>query len=254
MLLGGRENFNCKKDGSSAAVTDYVQDGLYLHLDGIENCGIGTHNASAKSWVDVSGNNKTATFLNSTQGFVWGEDHLKIYGKTYKNILKIPGLSSMNNFTFEMVFQGHAMDAAGRLFDVEKYTNNLTTRRFTACAGLSFPLVLQICVTGNVFFSDVPQCYEMLSPMTLAIFPSASGSNITAANAYVDGGKIKQSNTYSKGFSTPSPYIDIANRSTDSSQGLDMDLYSLRIYSKVLTDKEIAANAAIDRKRFAFGD
>ena len=42
----------------------YVQDGLIAMWDGIENAGVGVHDASATTWKDLSGNNNDLVLQN----------------------------------------------------------------------------------------------------------------------------------------------------------------------------------------------
>jgi len=54
--------------GAFAATTaDYVQDGLLVHLDGIDNENTGTHNASATRWKAIKG----STYVNLQSDASW---------------------------------------------------------------------------------------------------------------------------------------------------------------------------------------
>ena len=52
----------------------YVTNGLAIRLDGIDNAGVGVHNASATVWKDLSGNGRDATLAGNADGSSHWED------------------------------------------------------------------------------------------------------------------------------------------------------------------------------------
>ena len=59
----------------------YIQDGLVLYLDGINNTGNG-HSNTTTTWKDLSGNGNDATLYNMTNSTIsgWQEDGLRFDG------------------------------------------------------------------------------------------------------------------------------------------------------------------------------
>ena len=124
MIVAAHQSMLAPQGGPSSL--DYVQDGLYYQLDGIENAGRGVHDATATTWADLTGNGRDATFIN---GKTWLDDAVYLYGKTSDHMAKIAGLPSLTAFTFEIVFKGGSADAYGRIYDTEAY--GITNRRFS---------------------------------------------------------------------------------------------------------------------------
>ena len=60
------------------SVNDYVQSGLIACYDGLENAGVGVHQASPSTWKDLVGNRDIT--LGST--FRWGNKYLHNMGWT----------------------------------------------------------------------------------------------------------------------------------------------------------------------------
>lgn len=221
---------------------DYVQDGLYYQLDGIENAGRGVHDASATSWTDLTGNNRNASFIN---GKTWLDDAVYLYGKTSDNMAKIRGLPSMTAFTFELVFRVDSYENYARLFDSEAY--GTARRRFCGLVNTaSFPTApsFSIASDSDRNFSSF-NFLSMSDPAGLSVFPSGS---ISGTNAVSNG--VRQSVAYSATPSSAAAYIDIANRSNNPNRGADMAVFAIRCYNRVLSAAEIAANYAIDKERF----
>jgi len=228
---------------------DYVQDGLYYQLDGIENAGRGVHDASASTWSDLTGNGRDATFIN---GKAWKDDACYLAGATSDHMAKIRGVPSFTAFTLEIVFKGGTAESYARIFDNEAYFQWVENRRFGALVYTSrYPNhpAIEICTTVDNEFSLVPPCHGMSAPMSLSIYPSVSGSTITGASASANG-QFKQTVTYSTSAGTVPQYMDVANRSSTPDRGMDMDVYAIRVYNRVLSAAEIAANYAIDKARF----
>lgn len=78
-LLDGKANPN------EPVVTDYIQDGLYIHYDGIDNGGVGIHNTNTNTWVDLKGN------MNSVIGtsVVINDDSIQTNGGASNTAAKI---------------------------------------------------------------------------------------------------------------------------------------------------------------------
>ena len=221
---------------------DYVQDGLYYQLDGIENAGRGVHSATASSWTDLTGNGRNAALVNST---AWQSTALYLYGKTGDGMAKILGLPSMTAFTFEIVHRLDAYEDYGRCFESEPY--GTAAKRFSCMNGASSDITK--CAFNLASDSDIPIFPISTVARSFAVVPAKSG-NIYGPKVYLNG---EYANTAFPGSATSpqlASYIDVANRSNNPNRGFDMAVFAIRCYNRILTDAEIAANYAIDKARF----
>lgn len=72
---------------------DYVQDGLIAMFDGVENAGLGTNDANATVWVDLSGNGNDVD-VDSTQAS-WEDGFLKVTGTTCTRNEEITNIATL---------------------------------------------------------------------------------------------------------------------------------------------------------------
>lgn len=248
MIVAAHQTMMAPQGGPSSL--DYVQDGLYYQLDGIENAGRGVHSATATTWTDLTGNGRDATFLNAASGLVWQDDAAYLYGKTHDGMAKIAGLPSMTAFTFEIVSRFDSQETSARLFDNEAYYGGSEGKRFCGISGTTtYPSSMSFACGANrdLNYTDVP-----ISTIARAISltPTRNASNIIGLNAYLDG-TYKQT-LYPGRYVAQSTtnYIDVANRSNSPNRGFDGAVFAIRVYNRVLTADEIAHNYAIDKARF----
>lgn len=229
---------------------DYVQDGLYYQLDGIENAGRGVHSATATTWTDLTGNGRDAKFLNAASGLVWQDDAAYLYGKTHDGMAKIAGLPSMTAFTFEIVSRCDLQDEYARLFDNEAYYANNPGKRFAGLFGtVAYPNNMSfICGDdADLNYTEIP---KGTLKRAISLTPNENSSNIIGLAAYLDG-EYKQTLYPGKYWAkSTTNYIDVANRSNNPNRGSDMAVFAIRCYNRILTDAEIAHNYAIDKVRF----
>ena len=80
----------------------YVQDGLVLHYDAIDNAGVGVHSENPTEWVDLSGNGSDLALPSS--GVTVGTDSIT-FAKVSASVSGVRdlGASNLTNFTLEVV-------------------------------------------------------------------------------------------------------------------------------------------------------
>lgn len=226
---------------------DYVQDGLYYQLDGIENAGRGVHDATASTWTDLTGNGRNATFIN---GKTWKNNACYLAGMTSDHMAKIAGLPSMTSFTVEIVHKQYAKENYARLYDSEAYYGDDQSKRFSCLFGTSLytnSCSFSIGVNEDLNYNLISA--EDTSPRSFSVIPSMSGS-FASASVYVNGVYVQTVSQTKSRAGTPSSYIDVANRSNTLDRGANMDVYAIRVYNRVLTAAEIDRNYAVDKVRF----
>lgn len=111
------------------------------------------------------------------------------------------------------------------------------------------PLLAPVRKEGGVIAAHHSLLRAGGASRSFAVVPAKSG-NIYGPKVYLNG---EYANTTFPGSATSpqlASYIDVANRSNNPNRGSDMAVYAIRVYNRILTDAEIAANYAIDKARF----
>lgn len=224
---------------------NYIQKGLMLHLDAINNVGQGDNNHSSTTtvWKDLSGNGNDGTlqkFANNS----WNTNYL-----TFDGVDDWVKLGKMNyeKITIEVVME--------HITHTNTETDIICNYERAGC-GLSIydPYTYQHTKHGFTIF--VNGNYH----------GALSKSNVQDEKKYIlagnyDGETIKfwengeKTQTSQKGtMSLPSGTIMAlgSNPSGDLADGnfLHGKIYSVRIYNRALTDEEVMNNYEVDKERF----
>ena len=214
----------CAKAAPTAK--SYVQDGLIVQLDGIENSGYGVHDANATVWKSLVGNYSASGVSGN---FSWGDNAL-----LSANVAAGAGLGfgvsipSFNYMTMEICYDAQS----GSRYLVDSGFGNqfaILSRdgaylQFTSYRGIvksSAAMYGQHCISYVYSGNSANSAYENGSPATLS-----SISNSWNPGSWSIGTKNSRYN------------------------GFRGKMHSYRLYSRALTAAEIAANYAIDKERF----
>lgn len=220
---------------------EYVKSGLTLHYDGIKNAASG-HDNAATSWYDLSGENNNTTAGHGT--IAWDEN--SFIGNNSNSGFSLPdtltSVINSRNFTIEITFKASLPNDRDILignyntnpsFNIERNSSAFTdtSSRFYWNNG-SPDIKLVNAVTTN--------------KNTLTV--SLNGTNV---KSYLDG--ILKDNITNASIGAISPSGLYLGR--DTRTGVTVfggNIYSVRIYNRVLTLSEIEANVQIDKERFGF--
>lgn len=201
---------------------DYVQDGLIAMWDGIENAGWGVHNPNATEWKDLVGDNDITLV-----GGVFGDTALICNGTQYG---------------------GHNDNVVNGV-QIELVANAKQQKRrcWIASTGQS----LSSKYSGFVGWYDRGLCfglYDTARSLTLGTaisYSFAVNSNRTFENnalVATESGKSDLTPQAARGIC-----VVVGGQMNNP---LKCDIHCLRIYSRALTDEEIAHNYKIDKERF----
>lgn len=195
---------------SGYTAKDYSQDGLIAMWDGIENAGWGVHDPNATVWKDLTGNG----YDLSVGSAVFGDDNLSC--------------------------------ASGYASFAEKIASSFVE---IVCEGISSGVVL--CGVG------VAKAFRSLSEFEFSqqtMFNGEFGGvhlfstpNNKGGVPYLDGTKKSQSprsTSYSDGG-----YFEIGGRNGGTNRYYGR-VFSIRLYSTVISSDAISENYAIDKARF----
>ena len=218
----------------AAGTSSYVQDGLIACWDGIENAGAGTHDGDATVWKDVKGG-----YEFSLTGVAVDDDRMTFAGtsSSYGTLSAADTTSTFvaaKNGTMEIVYASRTGSGTQVLL------------QSTESAGLAFGLL-----GGNTI---LPYTNGGAKAMKYS-FTSGSWTNSVAvrytsgapASAIANGSAIISSGEDT--WVNPGSVTFIGKRASDAA-AFSGSIYCIRLYSRQLTDAEIAANQAIDQIRF----
>ncbi len=104
----------------------YIEDGLVLHLDAIDNIGGGDskHSDTSNIWKDLSGNGNDATLTNINQSDAesgWNDNCLKLDGIDDYAVIKDSATMKPNDQTIEIVFNRTGAAANADYVSSRKY-------------------------------------------------------------------------------------------------------------------------------------
>ena len=218
----------------AAGTSAYVQDGLIACWDGIENAGTGVHDGSATVWKDVVGGYEFAL-----TGVTVDDDRMTFAGTTssYGTLDAAGGTATFGaarNGTMEIVYASRTGSGTQILL------------QSTSDIGLAF---------GFYNSSTVIPYTSGGATATKYLFTSGSWTNLVAvrytsgapASAIANGSAMISSGKDTWG--NPGSVTFIGKRASDAA-AFSGSIYCIRLYSRQLTDAEIAANQAIDQIRF----
>jgi hypothetical protein len=248
-----------------AGTSDYEQDGLVAHYDGINNQGLGdkSHDYSATSWKDLktgfelprtngagqwlsNGFQSLETTLNTDRLFLYDSvpDSYPIgdVARTVEAIFKTPEAANMFEQEAEvqrMIFSyGGAMP--GEFFSI-----NYRGLKRAACSGANQWIFYPIGGNLNNLISCLSSTPSLETPNTIN----------TVTSTYQDSMKHSLTNSFIN--NTPATIIErtgALNTTTEHfaiGQNLPYTTFlSLRLYNRVLTSAEIAKNALLDQARY----
>lgn len=208
----------------------YVADGLVAWWDGLWNAGLGVHDAAATVWRDLVGGFDIN--INKT-GISTGSNMVRFRGYSYVE----RSLNGLSIRTEEIVCAGYSV------------SSNPTSGGGTEPAILSNGgWKLQYNINNRRAGWGVAGQYNP----TLWSGPGADGAAFAAA--FSSDGTTRREYFSGAQFLVRSRTGTLPSQlalSRDSSRRMtECDILCLRIYNRVLTDAEVAANYAVDKERF----
>ena len=217
----------------------YIRSGLVAHWDGVENAGRGAHNSSATAWKDLIGGREFTLYNVSV------EDNAMVFAGAQTSYGELSAADTAATFetasdgTLEIVYASatgtgsqvalQSSETAGHAFGIRNGTQIL------AVAGSANSTVVFNFTSGTA------------TNIVSVRYTSAKSVNVRV------GGEQLQS-TDNSCWTGPSAVTTIGTRSNKNSAPFNGCIYSIRVYNRKLTDAEIDANHAVDRKRFVEGD
>ena len=218
----------------AGSAAQYVQDGLLACWDGVENAGADTHDASATVWKDLVAG-RMFNLYNVTVA-----DDSMVFGGTQSSYGEL-----------------NAADTAAT-FGIA--TNGMLEIVYASTDGASSYTVLQSSSDSGIALGVYDSRFLAGSgdAANAPMFPYAAGlstnsvairySSARPVGAWVWGDAL--GTAASDSWGAPSDKTTIGTRSSKQNNPFKGAIYCIRVYSRQLTAVEIAANSAVDRRRF----
>ena len=202
--------------GRRPSAADYVQEGLVLYLDGIEQGG------TAGVWTDLVGGH----VFSPSGGVAFNADHIALdgTGSLTNSTFTCPGHSTG---TIETVVADNAPEEAAFVFSPKSGG----TRLMIHISGYR--------IRGKAGSNSGP---KYVLPVDTASI------SLTGTVCYVNGVAATQDGTGN--MNGGSSNCVGARGSSSKFKG---KIYCVRIYNRKLTEEEVLANLAVDRARFGIG-
>ena len=226
--------------------SDYVQDGLVVHWDAIDNAGVGMHSSNTTTWVDLSGNGLDWT-IDATHGR-WTATGLVLDGAA--QVGSMPGKTKKDFYgklkTVEFVF-ANAENRDGIIFN----------------AGFKLRAYLYTDKYGRVGFYGAKEYSCGTSVDTgmhaYSVVYGYAGSDAdipSSVSSFKVDNLQKKAETMGDYWSGSGGMSDpvIGGRSGKLGTNAKGTLSTIRIYDRVLTDEERYQNWTRDLARFMGND
>ena len=217
--------------GGEEEEPQYVQTGLILHYDAIENTENG-HSTSTTTWKDLSGNGNDGTIVGGT----WTDRSLKFTSSNTSN-----GVRTSQNFpidfenTFNIVFKLNKVNNVDVLFGSRTTSSNgFMLFNYSTTNALTFD------TKGSG--TRVSLGSRLSENKTYDITVTFSG---TTANLYVNG---ELSGT--KTFTDASLNMPLSIFTANSQSNAVGNIYSVKVYNRALTADEVKQNYDIDKEKY----
>ena len=211
-------------------ITDYVQNGLFLLLDGKNKGGTnGVWKTVAGTWTGYSFTNYGATFNKDHVYFDGVNDYLRC-----SSMGTVSNLPSRTGGTIEVVYENENLGTAMGVIFIPKTVSKIaaavdSAKYFLYCA-------------------DNTSARNYVCPI---VSSSKASVSVSSARAYENGTAISRSSDkkYLNGISSNYYYIG-RNSNGNYFKG---KIYSIRIYNRQLSQSEVLQNLAVDNLRFNLG-
>ena len=230
----------------SVSSLSYVQEGIVAQWDGIENAGRGSHDSSATSWVDLSGNghnlgNFTAGVTWTDNAFVYPDDPHQVCASV-NNTTPISGSDYASwDLSYTEASPRHSPYPFVFGFSGE-------WKGFALCPG--YGGVMTHNHTSDAHIWSLPEASQTLNEMHTVFADYGSLPSTVASACYFDGLPLSTMSK-SDGWGTTNHGLGYVGGNTGNKYySYRGRLHALRLYSRSLTLPEVQLNRAIDLVRF----
>ena len=213
--------------GAHAWTNPYITDCLVAMFDGEWNAGGGVHDAAANTWKNLTGNGELVysngiTINDDSVGFAFG-------ASVYSN--NNMGLTTSNVLHGELCIEMASPPLNEQYAQFASSPSRIFANAYSSRGGISL-------LSGQLGHGNWPTGKHTMSV------------NWPSNELHIDS-VLRDTVTTKDSWSLRTKSTVIGNVFADSSnRGFNGKVYCIRLYSRALTDDEIAANDEVDKKRF----
>ena len=237
-------------DGVACTSASYVQNGLIAQWDGIDNVGTGAHDPTATTWKDLKGDNDLTIvggLRAEGRNAEWRRGICLYFNNIALGKAAVCGSKAATSYkTIEIVYKMTSRYARILFWGGDR-------SRYVLFDSLqhSHPFSM-------VYFDGSEKTMTYSTPFTkvMSYNPTSAvatyNDNNSVTDVFIDGAAkmyYRAYNTWGAGDNR----VTLGWRSVDTqgaNYGWAGEVYTIRLYDRVLTAEEIARNNAIDVKRF----
>lgn len=238
----------------------YLADDLALRLDGIDNAGVGVHDASAAVWKDLSGNGRDAYLAGNADGTSHWTDK-GFYFNRNAVFATTAQFQLGNRYTIEGLVDSAKTDYPGDGVNGQVFCNSVNNLRSANAPSYNGWLYYHknggkwMFLAGDVTDAVWGAAHTTLTDDTLSYFTAfRDGPLVSLTNSAA----LPPSGQWAGSEKDDVPPDDIwcfgANSATAVRSGNQWNFKgtfkSFRAYTRLLTDEELAHNRAVDDARF----
>ena len=220
----------------------YVQDGLIAQWDGIDNVGTGTHDPNATVWKDLAGHNDLT--IVAGRGSEWRRGIAFYMNTRAAGLAAAYGTESATTYkTIEILFKETSWWSRILFWGGSQ-------SRYVAFDPRDYNPFKWVYFDGVGGAKRTP--YAKVRTFEPNAVVATYDDNNAVTQIYCDGAP-RVNATNSNNWSPGDNRVTLGWRSVNTAgvnYGWEGEVYSIRLYSRVLTPEEIARNHAIDVKRF----
>lgn len=226
------DNINQIYEDRKSQEQQYIQEGLILHYDGINNTGNG-HSSTTTTWKDLSGNGNDGIVTGGT----WEDNFLKFTISNDTN-----GVRTNNSLPLD--FSSKTFNIIFNLSQVNSVEALIGARTTTTNGFMLFNYAnhdaLDMDVVGSSTRVQIGDRLKVNTNYNLTITLDNGTLKL-----YIDG-KLKNTVNYKTG-SVNFPLSIFTAGTRNNSLGY---IYSVKVYDRALTADEVMQNSNIDKERF----
>ena len=255
MMLGARTGAWAKIGGGAPTARDYIQDGLVLLIDGIENDGFGVHSDSVSVWKNLATSGIMSDVSLSGDYSIENNNirmnHLAVSNRTSNGIGRCDVVQPFSTKTIEVCSSGfvpnHVTDANRKnaFFSGPNTFGTLYFNTGNIDRGNNILIGLYTTRVDSAFFSKSAPYFIKENAADFRTISYNSSKSLV-----IDQKDLSSRVTISTSSDMYSGEVELFNRSSDWSRPFNGKIHCMRVYKRNLTAEEMIANQAIDKARF----
>ena len=256
MMLGARTGAWTPNGSGVPTARDYVQDGLVLLIDGIENDGFGVHSDSVSVWKNLATRGIISDVSLSGDYSIESNNirmnHLAVDNRTSNGIGRCDVVQPFSTKTIEVCSSGfvpnHVTDANRKnaFFSAPNTFGTLYFNTGNIDRANNILISLYTTRVDRAFIGGIAPNFIKENAANFRTISYNSSESLV-----VDQEDLSSEVTIDTSSDVYSGEVELFNRSSDWSRPFNGKIHCMRVYDRNLMAEEMIANQAIDKARFS---